>query len=168
MSAAIADGQDEPKAPAGLTSLRDSLKKDINRFDAESTKHKRLHRRCQTTAIALTAITTIVAGVGLVLPDSGKAVQFAVLCLTAVTAATVSWTEMRRTRELWQHEREVYYALIDIQREMEFVAASKDMTQAVADEFFQRIAAVLSSSSKGWTVIQQNRNRDLSSVARAG
>ena len=76
--------------------------------------------------IALTAITTIVAGTGLIFPENGKTAQFIVLSLTAITAAVTAWAEMRKARELWQHEREVYYALIDIQREMEFVAVNSE------------------------------------------
>ncbi|MDA1014519.1 MAG: hypothetical protein O3A00_08725 [Planctomycetota bacterium] len=73
--------------------------------------------------------------------------------MTAITAALTSWAEMRRARDLWQHEREVYYALIDIQREMEFVAATKELTEADLLGFFARIAAVLGSSSQKWARI---------------
>ena len=146
---------------SGFEALRDSLKEDINRFDHESKKHKSLHRRCQTAVISLTAFTTIVAGAGLILPESSdKAIQFTVLCLTTITAAVTAWAEMRRTRELWQHEREVYYALIDIQREMEFVATSRKLTQADLEGLFKRIAAVLGSSSQKWARIQEKKAAD--------
>jgi Protein of unknown function (DUF4231) len=131
--------------------LLGSLDADICRFDRESKKHKALHRRCQTGVIALTALTTIVAGAGLILPESsGRAVQFAVLCLTAVTAAVTAWAEMRRARELWQHEREVYYALLDIQREMKFFAATGEPTEHDVKEYFEKITLVLTSSTRNW------------------
>ena len=135
------------------------MKQEIARFDAESTKHKHLHRRCQTLLIALTAATTIVAGTSLVLPESsGKAVQFAVLCLTAVTTAVAAWAEIRRARELWQHEREVYYALIDIRRGIEFIAANRELTPKELEDLFQKIDAVLGSSSQKWARIQEKKN----------
>ncbi|HEY6323408.1 MAG TPA: DUF4231 domain-containing protein [Thermoanaerobaculia bacterium] len=144
---------------SGIDALRESLRKDIDRFDSESQKHKRLHRRCQTAVIVLTAITTMVAGTSLLLPsvNGAKAFQFAVLCLTATTAAVTSWAGMRRARELWQHEREVYYALIDIQRGMEFVAANRELTAADLEGFFHKIDAVLGSSSQKWARIQEKK-----------
>jgi hypothetical protein len=143
----------------GIESLRGSLKKDIDRFDVESKKHKRLYRLCQTAVIVVTATTTIVAGAGLILPESsGKAAQFSVLCLTTITAAVTAWAEMRRVRDLWQHEREVYYALIDIQRVMEFVAANRELTPLDLEGLFQRIAAVLGSSSQKWARIQEKKD----------
>lgn len=154
---------------AGVDSLRESLKQDIARFDAESKKHKHLHRRCQTALIALNSLTVIVAGASLVLPESsGKAVQFAVLCLTAVITAVTAWAEMRRARELWQHEREVYYALVDIQRGMEFVAANRDLTPKDLEDFFQKIDAVLGSSSQKWARIQEKKIAEPGATADRG
>ena len=155
----------------GIDSLRESLKQDIARFDAESKKHKDLHRRYQTALITLTALTTIVAGTSLVVPESsGKVVQFAVVNLTAITTAVAAWAEMRRSRELWQHEREVYYALIDIQRGMEFVAANAngDLTPKELEDFFHRIDAVLGSSSQKWARIQEKKTAEPGAAPAGG
>jgi hypothetical protein len=78
--------------------------------------------------------------------------------LTALTAAVTGWAEMRRARELWQHEREVYYALIDTQRGIEFVAANRELTPKDLEEFFQKIAAILGSSSQKWARIQEKKD----------
>lgn len=145
----------------GLEALRETLKADIARFDRESSKHKLLHRRCETTVIVLTTLASVVAGAGLVLPESSSSLQFAVLCLTATTSGVSSWSGMRRARELWQHEREVYYALLDIQREMEFVAGNRELTPAELTSLFERIAAVLGSSSQKWTRIQEKKQGPL-------
>jgi hypothetical protein len=119
--------------------------------------------------MALSALTTIVAGSSLVLPESiGKGVQFAVLCLTAVTTAVAAWAEMRRARELWQHERELYYGLIDIQRGMEFVAANRELTPNDLENFFQRIDALLGSSSQKWACIQDKKTAELGAAADRG
>lgn len=142
-----------------VDSLRDMLKENIKRFDVESQKHKRLHRQCQSVLITLGAATTVVAGMGLILPETyGKAIQFAVLCLTAIATAVATWAETRRARELWQHEREVYYALIDIQRGVDFVAANKsELTPKDLEDFFQRMDAVLGASSLKWARIQEKK-----------
>jgi hypothetical protein len=153
----------------GFAALNRSLNNDIGRMERESDRHKRLYRGCQTSIIALTSITTVVAGTGLILPvSSGRAIQFAVLCLTALSTAIAAWAEMRHTRELWQHERGVYYALIDIRREMEFDAAKGKLGQHELDGFYDRIAAVLSSSSQQWQGIQKKDEKTESASHRRG
>lgn len=155
---------------SGLEKLTEQLKEDIKRFDEDSKKHKSLHRRSQTALIFLTASTTIVSGLGLLLPESkSKAIQFAVLCLTAVSVSLSAWSEMRRARDLWQHEREVFYALKDIQREMEFSAANKGLTPADLDALQGRIAAVLDSSARQWArLLDKKAAESAASPGRGG
>jgi hypothetical protein len=99
-----------------------------------------------------------VAGAGLVLPDSaGKPLQFSVLCLAAATTAITTWLEMRRARELWQHERQTYYALVDIQREINFYSSVRTFTEQEVADYFQRVTAILGSSSLQWGRIQENQ-----------
>ena len=54
----------------GFEVLLESLNEYIDHLDEKSTEHKLLHRRFQSGVIALTALTTIVAGAGLILPVS--------------------------------------------------------------------------------------------------
>ncbi len=141
-----------------IEKLREILEQDIRRFDKESQKHKRLYRRAQTAVIGLTATTAVVAGAGLILPEgSGRFVQFTVLTLASFTTAVTSWLEMRRARELWQHEREVYYALKDILREVDFYDAMGAMTPEKVEAYFRQAASILGSSSQKWARIQQKR-----------
>jgi hypothetical protein len=153
----------------GLAALSESLEADIARLERESSKHKRLYRGCQTAVIALTSTTTVVAGAGLVLPaSSGRAIQFTVLCLTALSTAIAAWAEMRHARELWQHERGVYYALIDIRRELQFEAARGKLGKHQLDGFFGRITAVLGSSSAQWQAIQRKRDGEAEAPSARG
>lgn len=139
---------------SNVAKLLEVLDEDIKRFDAQSNRHKRLHRRVQTAVIALTAATTVVAGAGLVMPaNSHSTVQFAVLVLAAATSAATSWAEGRRTRELWQHEREIFWALSDIRRELNFYNAWKELTPAEVEEYFKRASSVLGASMSKWTGI---------------
>lgn len=143
---------------SGIDALRATFAKELARFDKESQKHKGIYRRSQLLIIGLTTFSTVVAAAGLVLPSGyDKAVQFAVVCLTATTAAVASWTEMRRARELWQHEREVYYGLLDIERGFEFIASTGDVTQETLQATYQRVTAVLGSSSQKWARIQEKK-----------
>lgn len=137
--------------------LREMLERDIDRFDVESTKHKLIHRRAQAAIIGLTAATAIVAGAGLIVPNVDKAIQFAVLCLAATTTAITSWVEMRRARELWQHEREVFYALKDILRELDFYEAEGNLSAGEVEAYFQKASSILGSSTHKWSRIQEKK-----------
>jgi len=149
--------------------LQEMLKEDIARFDRESTRHKGMFRRTQTAVIALTASTAIVAGLGLILPGLDSAIHFAVLCLAAVTTAVTSWAEMRRARELWQHERMVFYALKDLAREVDFYASVRALTPENLEGYFQRAAGILGTSTQQWSKIQEmKRETPPPRVAPAG
>ena len=141
-----------------LENINDILKNEIDRFDKESNKHKNIYRNTQVGIIVLMTCTTIAAGAGLVLTNmQSHMVQFVVLCLTASTTALTGWAEMRRARELWQHEREVFYALVDIRREIQFLSSHRILSDDDLVEYFQRISAVLSSSSQKWARIQEKK-----------
>lgn len=141
--------------------LQKLLQNDIDRLDRESQRHKRIYRNFQTLIIALTATASIVAGSGLILPErAGKSVQFSIVCLTALSAGVTSWLEMRRARELWQHEREIYYALVDIQREVSFFGTYKNLSEADIEDYFRRASVILGSSAQKWSRIQARKTTD--------
>jgi hypothetical protein len=143
----------QPDENPAASALREILTADISRFDAESSKHKRIHRRTELAVIASTALTTITAGLGLILDGREREIQFAVLILSTLSAAIVSWAASRRARELWQHEREVYYSLKDILRELEFRHSATVLQTADVQEMFKRSTSVLGSSSAEWSRI---------------
>jgi len=131
---------------------------EIERLDREAVAHKEIHRSVRTAVIVLSALTTIAAGAGLLLPNAHNAVQFLVLVLSAGTTATGSWGEMRRARELWQHERALYYALVDIKREIQFnriISGEPDEEQIKT--YFVRVSGVLTPSIDRWVKMQNER-----------
>jgi hypothetical protein len=137
--------------------FRELLAVDISRFDVESSKHKRIHRTAQGLLIILTAAITISAGLGLVLTGREREVQFLVLFLSAVATGVTAWTESRQARDLWQHEREVYYALKDILRELDYRSSVRTLELSEIDELFQRTTAVLGSSTAKWSRIMEKK-----------
>lgn len=140
-----------------VSKLRELLSKDIERFDSESRKHKQIHRKVQGYLIILTAAITVAAGLGLVLPGREKEIQFLVIFLSAVSTATATWSEIRRARDLWQHEREVYYALIDIRRDLDFLSSIKTPSLDEIERLYQRAASVLGSSTEKWSRILEKK-----------
>jgi hypothetical protein len=143
--------------------LRKILTTDIESFNSEADRHKKIHRYCASSVIGLTAATTITASLGLALGNSyGRAIQFIVVALTATTTAVSAWAEMRKARELWRHEREVEYALKDILRDLNYRSATGPIADNYLDDCFSRAKAIIGSSSSKWARIHE---RSLESVS---
>jgi hypothetical protein len=135
----------------GITKLRKVLVEEIERFNTHSEKHKKRHRHLQLAVVVLTAVTTVVAGAGLIAPQgSNNYVQFVVLMLAAATTAVSSWNGGQRTKDIWQHEREIYWSLKDLQREIDFRSSYKELGDADAEDYFRRAAGILGSSFSKW------------------
>jgi len=138
--------------------LRRILAKDILWFNDEADEHRSIYRHCASAVIALTAATTITASLGLALDKYyGRAIQFAVVALTATTTAVSAWAEMRRARELWRHEREVGYALKDILRDLDYKSAAAEIADDYLDDCFNRASIIIGSSSSRWSGIHERR-----------
>src|SRR5688500_3347899 len=133
----MSDAPEVPKVShGGAAKLLEVLDGAIKRIHDDSKRHKNTYRRVQTAIIVLTATTTAVAGAGLVLEDSRNIIQFAVLVLAAATTAVTSWGEMKRSRELWRHERQLYWSLSDIRREVDFHRHLKELTDDEVKKYF--------------------------------
>lgn len=136
--------------------LRNILESDIGSFSREADRHKKIHRTCASSVIALAAATTITASLGLALDKTyGRAIQFIVVALTSTTTAVSAWAEMRKARELWRHEREVEYALKDILRELDYRSVTGESNEKYLDDCFNRAASVIGSSSSKWARIHE-------------
>jgi uncharacterized membrane protein YbhN (UPF0104 family) len=138
--------------------LGELLQADIKRFDVESRGHKQIHRRTQVSLIFLTAAITVTAGLGLLFSGHEREIQFLVLLLSAAATATTAWSESRRARDLWQHEREVYYALVDIRRELDFRSSIETLALDEIEKLYKRAAAVLGSSTAKWSRILEKKD----------
>ncbi len=123
-------------------------------FDAQAERHRDLFRWGQTGLIALSAGASVMAGLGLLLGTThGPALQFAVLCMTTVGTGLGAWLEMRRTRELWQHERALHHGLQDLEREMHFRAAQGEPSEEQVEAWFQHLQQMLGAGSERWAKI---------------
>ena len=142
---------------AAAEKLRAQLLHDIGRFNDESKKHKAIHRRAEIIVIAASALTTIISGIGLALDGRQHQIQFIILVLSTISSAVTSWAASRRARDLWQHEREVFYALKDILRELEFRLSTRPLELSELEELFRRSGAVLGSSTAKWSRILERK-----------
>ena len=160
--------EDRTRVEISVECLREMLDTEICRFDRESTQHKTIYRRSEFVVVLTTAMTTVTAGLGLVIPGGERQTQFAVLVLSALTTAATSWAASRRAKDLWQHEREVYYALIDIRRELKFRHAATTLQPAEVMDIFLRVTAVLGSSTAKWLrILERDRPKPSGTAANA-
>jgi hypothetical protein len=122
--------------------------------DRQAERHRDAYRWGQTALIALSAAASLAAGLGLLLgPAQTPLLQFAVLVLTTLGTALGAWLEMRRTRELWQHERALHHGLQDLEREMHFRGAQGEPSAEQVEAWFQRLQQLLGAGSERWAKI---------------
>ncbi|MBB5203921.1 hypothetical protein HNQ51_001214 [Inhella inkyongensis] len=134
--------------------LLNTVAGEVAHFDREAARHRDQYRRGQTILILCSAAASIVSGLGLLLgSQQGPLLQFVVLCLTTTTAGLGAWLEMRRARELWQHERALHHGLQDLEREMHFRAAQGEPAPAQLEQWFERLQQLLGSGSERWARI---------------
>lgn len=130
--------------------LHKELKEQIERFNKESTKHKRLYRMLRFTAFGLTACSTILASAALSMAGSTEWLNLAVVIATAAAGVASSIEGLRKPAELWIHERNILYSLKDLEREMKYEAAQGGTVPNV-DQYFHRLQAILSASREKWS-----------------
>jgi len=74
----------------------------------------------------------------------------AIVVVTASAGVITSIEGLRKPAEMWIHERNVLYALKDLQRDMEFKAAATGVTENV-DRYFDQLQYILGASTEKWT-----------------
>ncbi len=141
-------------------SLRDELKKLVDKFEKASDKHKSLYRIYRYTALVLTGLATILSSIALTSFGIQNFLNIAIVCATASAGVITSIEGLRKPAELWIHERNILYALIDLQREMDYEASSTGSIENV-DDYFSKLQRILGSSQEKWTgyVSPKNQNR---------
>ncbi len=155
----MSDARDTAKTVGGTEKLLALTDEAIKRLNADSERHKNAYRRIQKAIIILTATTTVAAGAGLILPEARNVIQFVVLALAATTTAVTSWGEMMRSRELWRHERQLFWSLSDVRREIDFYRATRGLSDEEVENYFRQVSSLLGSSVDRWGGIQDNKGK---------
>lgn len=146
--------------------LSEILDSEIEALGVESTKHKQQFRVCQTLVIGLTGASSVVAAWALMQSEAPKGAYFAIAIITALATAISAWLEMRRSRDLWQHERPVYHALRDLRREFEFLESIGELSVEKEKEIFRRMTQTLNQSGRKWVQVVQKREPDVEEQLR--
>jgi hypothetical protein len=126
------------------------LDERIGHFRDESAKHKKLYRLTRYTVFSLTACSTILASFALTFVEFQTWFNLAVILTTAASGVVTSIEGLRKPAELWILERNVFYTLNDLKRELEYNSAYKAQ-ELNADEYFQRMQEVLNATSDKWS-----------------
>jgi hypothetical protein len=129
--------------------LRKEIVEKISHFKKESKRHKRIYRSLRYVAFGLTGGSTVLAGGALYFKAYQEWLNLAVVFATAMAAITSSIEGLRKPSELWVHERGVYYALIDLEREINYEASEPGGLKGV-DDYFKRLQMILTSSKEEW------------------
>jgi uncharacterized protein DUF4231 len=132
--------------------LEQELNCAIKRLHEDSQKHKRLHRRLRYATFGLAALSTILASAGAFSEHYRESLLMAVVVTTAVAGLVTSVEGTRKPGELWVHERRTYYELVDLRRELLFIASRA--TDAELTQLFNRLHAILSVSAASWAKLK--------------
>jgi len=130
--------------------LKIELKYQIKRFGIESTKHKKMYRCLRYSTYGLTGLATVLASSALQFKEIQVYLNIAIVIVTSIAGILASVEGLRKPSELWINERNVLYALIDLQREVEYEAAENGNLEN-PDEYFTRLQQILGVSKEKWT-----------------
>ncbi|MFB3897302.1 MAG: DUF4231 domain-containing protein [bacterium] len=132
-----------------IDQLRSELQHQIERLDKESKKHKRLYRQLRYSVFILAAASTVLASTALTFPDFQALLNLIIVFITAIVGVITSIEGLRKPAELWIHERNIYYALKDLLREVEYYSFEEPSCK-ITDKYFSRMQTILGSSIEEW------------------
>lgn len=139
--------------------LKVELKNQISKFGIESNKHKNMYRWLRYSAFGLTGLATVLASFALQFNEIQVWLNITIVIVTAITGILASFEGLRKPSELWINERNVLYALIDLQREVDYEAAETGTLQK-PDQYFTRLQQILGESKEKWTdLISSQKNK---------
>lgn len=130
--------------------LRKELKTRKEWFETQSKRHKRIYRTLRYVVFGLTALSAVLAGAALSYKAQQEWFNLAGLIATAIAGAVTSIEGVRKTLELWIHERNILYELIDLEREMNYEASESGALKDV-DGYFKRLQYILTRSTEDWS-----------------
>jgi hypothetical protein len=148
--------------------LLDQLDAKIKDFGKDSDRHKHMYRQLRYGVFGLTALSALLAGLALSMPEAGTVISVLILLVSGVVGVLTSIEGLHKPSELWIHERTTYYLLMDLKREAEFVLDAGSTDEDV-EGFFYRFQAILGASNEKWNRgIVGNSQQPSTPVATAG
>jgi hypothetical protein len=90
------------------------------------------------------------SSIALKFPDSAGWLNIGVVLATVAVGVVTSIEGLRKPSELWIQERNVFHALQDLKRELNFKAIKAPDDLNLGD-FFSRMQSILAASTEKWT-----------------
>lgn len=129
--------------------LKTELDSEINRFEKESTKHKNMYRQIRYIIFGLAGISTVLAGIAAGAEDIQYYLNIGIVVTTAAISIVTSIEGLRKPSELWIMERNLFYSLKDLKRELEFNLEENEGSMSVR-KYFDQMQRILNSAGEKW------------------
>jgi len=133
----------------GIDFLNKELDIHIERFDKESKRHKKMYRKTKYIIFTFTALSTVLAGIAV----GSEQLQYYLNICIVITTATIgianSFDGLRKPGELWTLERNMYYSLKDLKRELMFDIERND--EVTVEKYFDRFQTLLNAAGEKWS-----------------
>lgn len=133
----------------GIDFLNKELDAHIERFDKESQKHKKMYRSTKYITFGLTALSTILAGIAVGSEEFQYYLNICIVITTAAIGVANSFDGLRKPGKLWTLERNIYYSLKDLKRELMFELEKNE--EVSAQKYFDRFQALLNAAGEKWS-----------------
>lgn len=130
--------------------LRAELDAKIEQFKAQSDRHKHIYRRLRYAVFGLTALSTVLASAAMSAADLQQWLNLCVVVASALAGLASSVEGLRKPADLWIHERSVYFALLDLRRQIDFLRSDGGELPEI-ERHFERLQQILASSRQDWS-----------------
>lgn len=125
------------------------LQAKIDKLEEHSDSHKTTFRQQQLLIAVLSAAVTILASAATIWKD--QFCGFFVIVISSMSTALSAYFGILKARELWQHERETYYDLVDLKRQFDFYKEDVVLSPKLLESYFNRYQEILALSKKEWS-----------------
>lgn len=126
------------------------LDKKIQAFDKQSTAHKKLFRKIKILIFIFTGLSTVLAGIAIGSASLQPFLNVGVVIFTSAIGIASSYDGLRNPGDLWRMERNLFHALNDLKRSLEFDIA-KNQEAIDTEDYFNKLQILLNSAGEKWS-----------------
>ena len=137
-----------------LKYLEDELREQIEGFDSSRQFYRRQFYRYTLITASLSALTTILIGVGQIY--ASKFLSVVSLITSAGITVIAAWDGFLRSRELWVQKTDTWMALQNLDANIKYAKAKTGgaLTESQVDDFNQRFDTILMGEHELWKKVR--------------
>ena len=133
-----------------LDFLKTELDIKIKSFDEQSSAYKKLFRKIKVLIFIFTGLSTVLAGIAIGSESFQQYLNIGVVILTSSIGIASSYEGLRKPGDLWRMERNLFHALNDLKRLLEFDIA-KNKENVDTEDYFNKMQLLLNSAGEKWS-----------------